>query len=291
MDNPIIRGSNLISQKIQASKIQNDKFFIGRLGSVEAEIFCTCRGDKDNPNEKSFARLRKEAWVSAGIWPPLNFQLEEFSHQYSAAIEKATVMAEWGENQLWGEHSILDTNCPHSERIPLGSLDPVLVAAIGGTPWTLQLEGKKVLVISSFSSEIKLQLSKKTALHNVDLYPNVLLETLAAPQTNGLRISNKSWTKQMKDFKNQVNSKLNSFKPDIVLVAAGAYGMPISAYIFENECSVIYVGGALQLIFGIWGNRWRTNPDVLKIANSNWIWPNKKSRPFGSFLVEKSSYW
>jgi len=291
MDHLVVIGSNLISQKIRTAKTNQGNFFIGRLGSVESEVLRACEGEKIMPDEKSLGRLRKEAWVSAGIWPPLNAQLKEFSRHYSAAIDNVTVMAEWGANQLSGEDSIIETHCPNSERVPLGSLDPVLVAALGGKPWTLELDGKKVLVISSFSNEIKIQTSKNLPLHNVNLYPNPILDTLAAPQTNGLHISKRSWSTELKNFKLQVSLKLGTFNPDVVIVAAGAYGMPISSYIFEKGFNVIYIGGALQLIFGIWGNRWRTNPDVLKIANSNWMWPHKKSRPFGSIFVESSSYW
>jgi len=291
MDHPVLSGSKLISQTILAAKRDQANFFIGRLGSVELEVILAYSGQKVVQSSKPLWRLRKEAWISAGIWPPLNFQFKEFTHQYSAAIEKVTVMAEWGNNQLFGEDMVINSKCANSARIPLGSLDPVLIAAIGGKPWTLELEGKKVLVISSFSREIRSQVSKNRELHNLNLLPKLSLETLAAPQTNGLSISNRTWSQEMMKFKQLVDAKMNGFSPDVVLVAAGAYGMPISSYIFEKGMSVIYVGGALQLIFGIWGNRWRTNPNVLRMANSNWIWPDKQSRPFGSFLVERSSYW
>ena len=59
--------------------------------------------------------------------------------------------------------------------------------------------------------------------------------------------------------------------------------------------SVIYVGGSLQLFFGIMGNRWRNNPNILQLKNDNWInvldsdIPKKIKQ--NKHLCENQCYW
>ena len=51
---------------------------------------------------------------------------------------------------------------------------------------------------------------------------------------------------------------------DVALLGCGGYGLLISNYIYTNlNKSVIYIGGGLQLLFGIMGKRWE-NIDLWK---------------------------
>lgn len=48
--------------------------------------------------------------------------------------------------------------------------------------------------------------------------------------------------------------------------------MPICNFIHkEVNKSVIHIGGASQLFFGIMGNRWRNNPNKLQLKHDNLI--------------------
>ena len=50
-----------------------------------------------------------------------------------------------------------------------------------------------------------------------------------------------------------------AFDFDIALVSCGGFGMLVSDFIFTTlNKSAIYVGGSLQLYFGIIGNRWKS---------------------------------
>ena len=79
---------------------------------------------------------------------------------------------------------------------------------------------------------------------------------------------------------------------DIALVAAGGYGMLIADFIFtELKKSVMYIGGALQLFFGIIGKRWFDNNEILEMMNDNWIRPDNEDKPANFVKVEKGCYW
>jgi hypothetical protein len=282
-------GSILIAGNISRSK---PTFFVGRLGSVEAEILEKFTlPNKGRFSFKSAFRLRKEAWMSAGIWPPTKNQLKIFSEKYSSALTNASIIGEWPNHQLSSQEEILRWLSPKSAKVPLGVLDPILLAAHNIEPWTSSLAGKRVMIVSSFSKEVTNQFRKQDYLHRINLLPRFTLTTIQAPQTNGLNMSLHSWQSQLRKFEKRLLEQIKTDQPDIVLVAAGSYGMPISSIIFENGYSVIYVGGALQLLFGIWGTRWKNSKYVQLIATEHWIWPQRKSKPLGSVFVERSAYW
>ena len=68
--------------------------------------------------------------------------------------------------------------------------------------------------------------------------------------------------------------------------------MLISDYIFtELNKSVMYIGGALQIFFGVIGKRWFDNKEIMKLVNDDWIRPDKEDKPPNFTNVEKGCYW
>jgi hypothetical protein len=45
------------------------------------------------------------------------------------------------------------------------------------------------------------------------------------------------------------------------------------------------VGGALQIHFGIWGQRWFKTKEVQAISNEYWTWPSDEETQGGSLKV------
>ena len=83
---------------------------------------------------------------------------------------------------------------------------------------------------------------------------------------------------------------------DVALLSCGGLGMPLGAYLRSTGRSSIYIGGSLQMWFGIIGNRWRgwkkTNPFLRKIMNNSaWVSPLPSERPPGYKTEENSAYW
>ena len=94
-------------------------------------------------------------------------------------------------------------------------------------------------------------------------------------------------------MKNMVDK---TFDFDIAMVSCGGFGMILSDYIFSQlGKSVIYVGGCLQLFFGINGNRWKNHDKISKMINNNWTNVLNKDKPpslsLNPQLCENSCYW
>ena len=67
--------------------------------------------------------------------------------------------------------------------------------------------------------------------------------------------------------------------------------MLIADELFKRGKSVMYIGGALQLFFGIIGRRWFENKEIMAMVNDAWTRPLPADKPTGATKVEKGCYW
>jgi hypothetical protein len=78
---------------------------------------------------------------------------------------------------------------------------------------------------------------------------------------------------------------------DVALIGCGAYGLPLGAYVKNKGKVAVHMGGGLQLLFGIWGSRWDSDPIFREMRNQYWILPSDEERPKGMEKVENACYW
>ena len=80
---------------------------------------------------------------------------------------------------------------------------------------------------------------------------------------------------------------------DVALCSCGGYGNLVCSALFDMGKSAIYVGGVLQMYFGIYGERWlKERPDIMKLyMNEHWSRPKEVEKPSGFESVEDSCYW
>ena len=162
---------------------------------------------------------------------------------------------------------------------------------IYSTPWTFALKGKRVLIISAFEDSIKEKIPIREKIYGVDLFPDCELLTIKPPQTQGDEDS-EEFDIEFEKFQKKLDAIKDTY--DVALVSCGGYGNLVCNYIFEkHNKSAIYIGGVLQMYFGILGSRWfRERSDVLRLfMNSNWSRPKETEKPKSYQNVESSCYW
>jgi hypothetical protein len=155
-------------------------------------------------------------------------------------------------------------------------------------------ENKKVLVVSSHLETIKLQLPKLNKLFKKPIFhSSTQFYVYKPPQQNAGSNDSQSWQFHFKKMQNEIKHiQSTEFDFDIALVSCGGFGMPISSYIHtELGKSVIYIGGALQLLFGIMGRRWESLPEINKHVNEHWIRPLPEDKPKNIEYCEGGCYW
>ena len=82
---------------------------------------------------------------------------------------------------------------------------------------------------------------------------------------------------------------------DIALLGCGGYGLPLCNFIkTKMNKSSIYIGGGLQLLFGVMGHRWINRDDwkkIIKENNTNFVFPSENEKLDNKNTIENSAYW
>ena len=163
---------------------------------------------------------------------------------------------------------------------------------IHSNPWTTALCGKRILIISSFVDSMKENILHRSKLYDdVDLFPECSFLFIRPPITNAGEIS-QEFDIELEEFYQKLDVLKDDY--DVALLACGGYANPICSYIYRNhKKSAIYVGGVLQMYFGILGNRWITErPDILHLyCNDFWKRPKLTERPRQYEKIENGCYW
>jgi hypothetical protein len=78
----------------------------------------------------------------------------------------------------------------------------------------------------------------------------------------------------------------------VALVGCGALSLPIVVALKQQGIIAIHLGGALQVLFGIRGRRWKTDPVVGPwMQEDTWCNPATEETPRNAKVVEGGCYW
>jgi hypothetical protein len=120
------------------------------------------------------------------------------------------------------------------------------------------LPDKKVLVISPFAESIQLNFPKRNKFFNRGfVYPDFQLVVYNTPITyEGLPdefYPHASWFETLEQMKTDI-AKIDF---DVALLSCGSYALPLGVFIEKKlNRKAVYVGGILQIFFGITGRRY-----------------------------------
>lgn len=296
MDEDVSYGNYILpsvehgNQKIEEFIKARRPFAIARLGETEQRVIGY--GLHNSIPKWDFIKQRRilqnecANWCEgAGFFPKKLGLLPKFIETYLKAFEEIDMLAIWGQKY---EPYLLNKYMQNACVCRAKSLAVVE----NEIPWTRQLKGMKVLVISPFAESIEKQYEKRLLLHkNDELLPEFELKTLKAvqsPRISGKRSEHRNWFCAL-DWMYNETIKTDY---DVALLGCGAYAVPLSALIKSSGHGAITTCGGTQLIFGIMGKRWDT-PYYREFlgVNENWVYPSGDEIPYRSKWVENSCYW
>lgn len=273
----IEEGNKKIGELINSSQ----PFIAGKMGAVEQQVM------KYHLSKKYWDDgMRWHASNHAGVTPPSDFVLDFFTREYVEALANVDLLTIWFPDQIHSEEFVISKHlCKNAEFVAgMQALEPYYHQ----DPWSKYLEGKKVLVVHPFEASIQEQFLKKDMLfEDKSILPDFDLITFKTYQTHGGGDTDLSWDVCYKDMVERI-SKIDF---DVALVGCGAYGLPICNQIKKMNKSVVHVGGALQIMFGIKGNRWDGMQAVNRFYNENWKRPFDSEKTRNHSVVEGSTYW
>ncbi len=214
----------------------------------------------------------------SGFFPVSEESIDLFKKEMIRSMKEIDLLGSWveGENKYKRYLS-------KAKVCDLIMLEPYF----SSKPWTLALEGKKVLVIHPFSSIIESQFNNKRKLlfKNKNILPEFELKTLRTPITYpGSCYQSQNWFEILSRMTNQALE----IDFEVAIIGCGAYGMPLAARLKKGGKKSIHLGGAVQILFGIKGRRWDEIEDFRKMYNKYWVYPSNE-KVYKN--VEDGCYW
>lgn len=269
----------LISQAIT----QKIPFAIGRLGGVEASLFIWAKGIY-----KIFYRL--DLWpvfadtdkgaTNAGIRPRNRESYRAFSNLAMQALESLDMQGVWRSGYEAACLPLLN---------PRTLFDVEITGPDGANPnhWMRSLFGKRILVVSPFAETIKKQIPKLPEVWpSMPEIKETQFDLLPFPYLIDEGCGETWW-----EVYERIGSIVERGNYDVALFGCGGLGLPFSMLAKRAGRVGIHLGGHLQLIFGIYGQRHLEQEWHRKHINDAWVRPEKRDVPITSTRVEGGCYW
>lgn len=219
---------------------------------------------------------------NAGFFPSTEENLMKFGDMMVEDSKQLDILGSWlPEEEILKKYFNLSY-----QRIFLKYLEPYW----NNLPWTRYLEGKRVVVVHPFAESIKNQYDnyRDKIFENPMVLPNFTsLRVVKAVQSLGGNSEFKDWFEALEYMKDKVDQE----DYDVCLIGCGAYGFPLAAHVKRMGKQAIHLGGALQLLFGIRGNRWDNMDEYKPLINEYWTRPKGDEIPQAKDKVENGCYW
>jgi hypothetical protein len=278
---------------IQKTMHENAPFFIGRTSGGETQ-FCGYALSKTPIPQYLFQVLL----LNAGIQIQSMEDVKAYVKKYDTAIRNTTILGTWGGSmyiQAKEYYDYIDRAMPSKKKIDAQSIEPYYFMDFPEYTYHQYFENKKVLIITSHSKTVEQQIAngnvnrvyKKPIFH-----VSTEFRVYKPAQQNAGSHDQNSWVFHHENMKRELTDLKKEFDFDIALVSAGGFGMILCDFIFtELKTSVIYVGGALQLFFGIRGKRWESSKFFQESINDAWTDVLDIDKPANIELCERGCYW
>ena len=257
-----------------------ESFLISRLG-IGAETYLSY--SYHTTQKINFNQL-KAIDNNAGIYN-INKSFIIYCDEYINCIKNSIALATFS-NAIINEQSYF-LNTFKIPAIHSRILEPFYCCLEDIKPWSHYLLGKKVLIINPFIESMQKQLASGFQIFK-DSEKKIFLDGqefifYKSFQTSAGNHIHSSWLETFTIMSNDIK-KLDF---DIALLGCGGYGLPLCNYIkTKMNKSAIYIGGGLQLLFGIIGNRWENNDMWKKIILEN---DCKFIKPSGDEIIQNNS--
>ena len=286
---------NYLSRRIESGSA----FILPRVAGIENETamlgaIIAQTGKATPEQQEALSRMCATMKSNAGVSLPTIETVCLYADMYLSAFNKAdahTTWAPWGNvgMSIMNSLNFINGNFARHEKLSALSLNAYNQVA-GGRPWTHALRGKRILLVTSMVDSIKHGINKGRRIYGIEMFPECTFDFVRAPLTHGDNPS-RPFQDELKDMVMEIEAKKDTF--DIALCACGGYGNPLCSAILAMGKSAIYVGGVLQMLFGIYGQRWLVEEsDIMRIyMNEHWSRPLPEDRPQGHDKIEGGCYW
>jgi hypothetical protein len=257
----------------------------GKIGATEMKLSRVYLRRRDSSGYcASFGHYARMIYVSSGVYPNDPATLSRFAREYLAELKDLDLLAVWFN---FGEAAVRRRYAGQATLAALRSLEPYFHER----PWTAQLAGKRVVVVTPFARTVEAQYRRRREVWAAkpEVLPDFELRAVRCPQIAGLIDTPEypDWFTALEALKAQ----LGAAPFDVAIIGAGAWSLPLAIHAKRLGGFGIHLGGATQILFGITGRRWDAMPEFAPFRNGAWTRPSESERPQRYRLQENGSYW
>ena len=298
-DYNIYKGNEKLFHYLSNKIDKNENFVIPRVAGVEMNYagFIPLLELSDKNQQNQILQYLKNNIVTmkknAGINLTSMHSIKKYSEMYLDCFNNCEMYSNWVPydnvyKYISNSQNFIDNVYSSRQKIYAFTYD--IFQFIKITPWTHSLKGKRVLFISPFAKSINDKIEIRKHVYGIDLFPDCEIITIKPPQTQGDERS-EDFLIELKTFTDKLDNIKDKY--DIALVSCGGYGNLVCNYIYKSGKSAIYIGGVLQMYWGILGQRWlRERSDVVRLfLNEYWSRPKESEKPKNYKNIESSCYW
>ena len=295
----MFHDNNALYDYVDGKIQRGEKFVIPRIAGIENNfaVFANIKKQSGATNfDQYFQQVGPAMKNNAGILLTTMNSIMKYSEMYLKVFENCEMYSGW---EIQGEvykhiaqsHDFINNSFQGKQQFWALALD-IFHYVHDPKAWTKSLRGKRILVVSPFVDSIRAKIAKRAQLYDgVDLFPDCTFVFIKPPMTQAGEPS-REFDVELQDFTRRLDAIRNDY--DVALVSCGGYGNLVCNYIYEaHNKSAVYVGGVLQMYFGVLGGRWlKERSDVVRLfLNEHWSRPTASERPVNCDTIEKACYW
>jgi len=262
-------------------------FFISRINDNSSKVSLSYLNNTPlNPREVNIMQ------TNDGIYCNKQEDVELYAKLYNKGIKSSTYISCFDtlyarQQNMYLQYKGMDKGLDY--RI----LEPFYLLEEGIVPWSHSLLGKKILIIHPFVETFQEQMKKGWSFFKDRsiFQPGQEIIYYKAYNTLVNNHIHKNWF----DTFSRMCKDIKELDFDIALLGCGGYGIPLCSFINGTlNKSCIYVGGGLQLLFGVTGSRWLNHPIIKRESEregSLWTQPNANEHLKNYKYIEGGCYW
>lgn len=237
--------------------------------------------------------LRRHVETQSGIFPAEPAFYERFNPFYVSHVRNLDCLGLFGS---WNEPAIVDHYSLENRLMYFIDQEPD--RSIPDDPLRCYLQhfaGKRLLFVSPFAPLLRQRANRRTfeavwAKTGKRWFHPAGAEALQMPY---------GWSKSVQQRHSDsialfedLAARMARIEFDVALISAGGLGIPLASHAKSLGKIGISLGGHLQVLFGILGDRWRAREDWQRdYITEAWIDPPADYLPTEDILVDDGAYW
>lgn len=238
--------------------------------------------------------LRTHLERQAGIYPPTPSFAREFVARFASDLRTLDVIGTFGtriEGQLVRTHRLPGMLIPYKAMEPDRS-----VPADDAACYLPLLRGARILIVAPFADLLRERANERTferiwSRTGKRWFHPAHVESVEFPY--GFDPATQARYPTALDLCDWIRGRIDAHDFDVALIAAGGLAIPLAAHIKRSGRIGISLGGHLQVLFGVLGQRWRSRESwAQRYFNDAWIDMPERYRPPGwQQLTDGGAYW